>query len=248
MAGHSKWKNIQHRKGRQDAIRGKLFNKLAREIYVAASSGDKDPENNHQLRLAIAKAKAQNVPNDNIDRAIQKAVGGGDGSKYESIVYEGYGPSGIAVMLDILTDNRNRTAADIRHIFSKRGGNLGTSGCVAWMFARKGLLVLERQSLPVDEDLLFITILESGAEDYEVTPDAIEITTAPEDFEQVKKVLEVDGIVFTTAEITMIPHDKIMIEGEALNQILDLIEVLEEHDDVQNVYANFDMDETTYKA
>lgn len=243
MAGHSKWKNIQHRKGRQDAIRGKLFAKLGREIYVAARQGDKDPANNQKLRLAIAKAKAQNMPNENIERAIKKAAGGGDGKEYEQITYEGYGPGGIAVMVETLTDNRNRTAADMRHIFSKRGGNLGESGCVSWMFDRKGLITIDRESTNIDEEDLILLALENGADDFEATEKGFEITTAPEAFEDVKQALEAEGLIFSAAEVTLVPSNKVYIQGEVVKDMLSLMEALEDHDDVQNVYANFDVDD-----
>jgi YebC/PmpR family DNA-binding regulatory protein len=243
MAGHSKWKNIQHRKGRQDALRGKMFAKLAREIYVAARMGDKDPANNHQLRLAIAKARAQNMPNDNIERAIKKAAGGGDGKDYEAITYEGYGPSGTAIMVETLTDNRNRTAADIRHIFSKRGGNMGESGCVSWMFERKGYLVIDREAVSMDEEECMLIALEYGADDVEATDKTFEITTSPDAFEDVKKGLEEAGAVFTTAEVTFVPSNKVHLAGDAAKAVFQLVDALEEHDDVQNVYANIDVDE-----
>lgn len=243
MAGHSKWKNIQHRKGRQDALRGKIFAKLSREIYVAARMGDKDPANNTRLRLAIAKAKAQNMPSENIERAIKKAMGGGDGKNYESIVYEGYGPGGVAIMVEALTDNRNRTAADVRHIFSKRGGNLGEAGCVAWMFERKGVLSIDRESTDKDEEELLMIALDNGAEDFETTEKTYEITTSPETFEEVKHALEAEGVTFSTAEITLVPNNKVAVQGETLKQVLQLIEALEDHDDVQNVISNFDADE-----
>lgn len=243
MAGHSKWKNIQHRKGRQDALRGKVFAKLAREIYVAARKGDKDPANNHQLRLAIAKARMQNMPNENIERAIKKAAGGGDVKEYEAITYEGYGPNGTAIMVETLTDNRNRTAADIRHIFSKRGGNLGESGCVSWMFERKGLLVIERETAPFDEEECLLVALENGADDFEATEKTFEITTEPDAFEEVKSALEEAGATFSTAEITFVPSNKVKLTGDAVKSVFGLIDALEDHDDVQNVYANIDVDE-----
>jgi YebC/PmpR family DNA-binding regulatory protein len=244
MAGHSKWKNIMHRKGRQDALRGKLFAKLAREIYVAARMGDKDPANNQRLRLAIAKARAQNMPNDNIERAIKKAAGGADARDYEAITYEGYGPGGVAVMVEALTDNRNRTAADIRHIFSKRGGNLGEAGCVSWMFQRKGVLVIDREAAGgKDEEELLMLALESGADDFESGEKGYEIITSPEAFEEVKQALEGEGVTFSTAEVTFVPENKVEVKGEAVKDILSLIDALEEHDDVQNVYANFEIDE-----
>jgi YebC/PmpR family DNA-binding regulatory protein len=243
VAGHSKWKNIQHRKGRQDALRGKLFAKLAREIYVAARMGDKDPDNNQRLRLAIAKARANNMPNENIERAIKKAAGGSDGKEYEAITYEGYGPGGVAIMVETLTDNRNRTAADMRHIFSKRGGNLGESGCVSWMFDRKGLLVTERDSSPLGEEDLLMLALENGADDFEATDRTYEIITPPEAFEQVKEALEAEGVTFGTSEVTWVPSNKVQIQGEIIKDVLALIDALEDHDDVQNVYANFEADE-----
>lgn len=241
MAGHSKWKNIQHRKGRQDAIRGKLFAKLSREIYVAARNGDPDPNNNHQLRLAVAKAKAQNMPNENIERAIQKAVGGSDHTQYESIVYEGYGPQGVAVMVDVLTDNRNRTAADLRHIFSKRGGKLAVNGSVSWMFTRQGELVISRDNLSLDEEEMLLLALDLGAEDYTSSEKEIEIITTPETWADVKSGLESAGVRFSRAEITMVAQENVILEGDELMRVIDLVESLEEHDDVQNVYANFDM-------
>ncbi|WP_309866884.1 YebC/PmpR family DNA-binding transcriptional regulator [Desmospora profundinema] len=243
MAGHSKWKNIQHRKGRQDAIRGKMFAKLSREIMVAAREGGGDPEQNQRLRLAIAKARSQNMPNDNIDRAIKRGTGEEGGGHYEAVTYEGYGPAGAAVMVEALTDNRNRTAADMRHIFSKRDGNLGESGCVAWMFERKGLLRVDRESTEMGEDDLMMLALEAGAEDFEVTEDVIEVFTAPEAFEDVKNAIEAEGIRFSTAEVTMVPTNTVDVDGEHIPKILALMEALEDHDDVQNVYANFDIDE-----
>jgi YebC/PmpR family DNA-binding regulatory protein len=243
MAGHSKWKNIQHRKGRQDALRSKIFAKLAREIYVAARMGDKDPANNHQLRLAIAKARAQNMPNENIERAIKKAAGGGDGKDYEAITYEGYGPGGIAIMVETLTDNRNRTAADIRHIFSKRGGNMGETGCVSWMFERKGMLVVDRESTSMGEEDLMLLALESGADDFEATEKGYEVFTTPEAFEEVKQALEAEGLTFSTAEVTFVPTNKVELHGEVIKDALNLIEALEDHDDVQNVYTNLEADE-----
>ncbi len=247
MAGHSKWKNIQHRKGRQDALRGKLFAKLAKEIYVAARQGDPDPANNTRLRLAISKAKDNNMPNDNIERAIKKASGNQQHENYDEITYEGYGPEGIAIMVEALTNNRNRTAADVRHIFSKRGGNLGESGCVSWMFERKGILVLDKSQVELDEEELMLLALESGADDIETTEKHYEITTAPEHFEEVKKKLSEEGLRFQSSEITFLPTNKVMISGEKIKDVLQLIEALEDHDDVQNVYANFDVDEEELK-
>lgn len=241
MAGHSKWKNIQHRKGRQDAIRGKIFQKLAREIYVAAREGDKDPANNQKLRMMVMKAKSANMPNENIERAIKKASGSNDGANYEHITYEGYGPGGIAVLVEALTDNRNRTAADVRHIFSKRGGNLGESGCVSWMFERKGVLILDADLTDEQEEELMLLALESGADDVEQNEKSFEITTTPEAFEQVKQSLETAGYIFSSTEVTLVPSNKVMIQGEEIQKVFDLIDALEDHDDVQNVVANFDV-------
>lgn len=245
MAGHSKWKNIQHRKGRQDAKKGKIFHKLAREIYVAARTGDPDPAANQKLRLAIAKAKAENMPNENIERAIKKAAGGEEDKNYEEIIYEGYGPGGVAVLVEVLTDNRNRTAAEIRHLFSKHGGNLGEAGSVAWMFERKGVLVLAPDQVDDEEELLLLA-LESGAEDF-VTQDAqVEIITTPQAMEQVKETLEQEQLQFQSAEVTFLPKTKVTITGEQLPKLFTLLELLEEHDDVQNIHANFDVDEAEW--
>ncbi len=244
MAGHSKWKNIQHRKGRQDAIKGRIFTKLAREIYVAARTGDKDPDSNHQLRLAIAKAKTQNMPNDNIERAIKKAAGEGDGKNYESITYEGYGPDGIAIMVEALTDNRNRTAADIRHAFAKRGGNLGESGCVSWMFNRLGVIVIDKETVTQDEDEMELLLLELDPEDIEITDSAYEVLVQPDRLEEVQQALEGQGYTLESAEVAMVPENKVMIHGETIKKVLDLMDTLEEHDDVQAVYGNMDIDES----
>lgn len=243
MAGHSKWKNIQHRKNRQDAARGKIFTKLSREIYVAARQGGGDPDTNQRLRLAISKAKAANVPNDNIERTLKKALGEVAGANYEEVTYEGYGPAGVAVLVEVLTDNRNRAAADIRHIFSKFGGNLGEAGCVAWMFSRKGSLSVDREQTNLDEDSVMMLALEAGAEDIVVGADSYDITTSPEDFEMVKETLESDGLPFSAAEIAMIPHNTVQLTGEDVSQMLKLLDALEDNDDVQNVYANFDFDD-----
>lgn len=244
MAGHSKWKNIQHRKNRQDAARGKIFTKLSREIYVASRQGGGDPDTNQRLRLAINKAKAANVPNDNIERTLKKALGEVEGANYEEVTYEGYGPAGVAVLVEVLTDNRNRTAADIRHLFSKHGGNLGETGCVGWMFLRKGMLSIGRDQTQLDEDSVMMLALEAGAEDFVAETDTYDITTSPEDFETVKETLEAEGLSFSTAEITMVPQNTVQLTGENVPQMLKLMDALEDNDDVQNVHANFDFDET----
>ncbi|GGA40455.1 putative transcriptional regulatory protein [Kroppenstedtia guangzhouensis] len=243
MAGHSKWKNIQHRKGRQDALRGKLFAKLAREISVAAREGGGDPDQNQRLRLAISKARSQNMPNDNIERAIKRGIGAEGGSNYEAVTYEGYGPGGAAVMVEALTDNRNRTAADVRHIFSKRGGSMGEAGCVAWMFDKKGLLRIDRVSAGQDEDEMMLQVLEAGAEDFEASEDVFEITTSPDHFEEVKESLEREGFRFSTAEVTMMPQNTVTLTGDHVSKMLQLLEALEDHDDVQNVYSNVEIDD-----
>lgn len=245
MAGHSKWKNIQHRKGRQDARKGKIFHKLAREIYVAARSGDPDPANNQKLRLAIAKAKSENMPNENIERAIQKAIGGGSGQDYEEIVYEGYGPGGVAILVESLTDNRNRTTADLRHMFSKHGGNLGEAGSVAWMFERKGVLQLDREKLTEekDEEEILLLVLESGAEDVVQPDQSIEIITKPQDLLQVQTALEEVDLPIQSAEITFRPTTTISVDSQEYPKLLSLLEQLDEHDDVQNVYHNLELNE-----
>ncbi|MGI6363844.1 MAG: YebC/PmpR family DNA-binding transcriptional regulator [Bacillota bacterium] len=237
MAGHSKWANIKHKKARQDASRGKLFTKITREIIVAARQGGPDPDSNLKLRMAINKARAANIPNDNINRAIDRAVGSSDSDNLEEITYEGYGPGGVAILLDILTDNRNRTAGEIRYIFSRHGGSLGETGCVSWMFKRKGLILVEDGS--VEEDQLMLVALEAGAEDVRDEGQGWEIITSPEDFEAVKNAVEGLGITPAAAEITMIPDT--LTEGPP--QVLELIDALDEHDDVQNVYTNWDMPE-----
>jgi len=237
MAGHSKWANIKHKKARQDASRGKVFTKITREIIVAVRHGGADPDSNMQLRMALNKARAANMPNDNINRAISRAVGSSESDNLEEITYEGYGPGGVAVLLDILTDNRNRTAGEIRYIFSRKGGNLGETGCVAWMFKRQGLILVEKGA--ADEEELMLAALEAGAEDVRDVGQGWEIVTVPEMLEQVKAALEEADIVLATAEITMLPDT--LSEGPA--QVLELIDALEEHDDVQNVYTNWDMPE-----
>lgn len=242
MSGHSKWANIKHKKGKMDAIRGKVTTKISREITVAVRLGGADATGNMKLKLALQKAKANNIPKENIQRAIQKGLGALDGQSYEEMTYEGYGPGGVAVMVEIMTDNRNRTAADVRHIFSKNGGNLGETGCVSWMFKQKGLFVVG-QDEKLDEEELMMLALEAGAEDFKSEEDEYEIITAPEDFEAVQQVLEENKIECEVAQITMIP-DTTMALGEAEGEkMMRLIEMLEDHDDVQEVYSNFDFPE-----
>lgn len=245
MSGHSKWKNIQHRKGRQDAAKAHAFTKISREIYMAAKNGGGDPNTNFTLKTAIQKAKEVNMPNDNIDRTIKKATGGIEGVTFEEITYEGYAPGGIAVMVDALTDNRNRTAAEIRHIFSRFGGNMGESGCVSFLFQRKGQITIEpeEEGEELDEDGIMMAAIEAGAEDVEVEPDGITIYTEPEALEQVKEALIKAGIATTSAEVTMVPTTSVKVAGEDAEKVLKMIERMEESDDVQNVYANFEIDD-----
>ncbi|ACJ33088.1 YebC/PmpR family DNA-binding transcriptional regulator [Anoxybacillus flavithermus] len=240
MAGHSKWKNIQRRKNAQDAKRGKLFMKLAKEIYVAAKMGGGDPTTNATLRLAIEKAKSANMPNENIERAIKKATGNQEHTHYEEIRYEGYGPGGVAVMVICLTDNKNRTASNVRVAFSKNGGNLGETGCVSYLFDRKGLIVIARENLHIDEDDMLLQAIEAGADEMETTEDSFEIYTSPEQFEQVKNTLAAQGFTFATAEITMIPQTYTTLTGDDLTKMLKLIDMLEDDDDVQEIYHNLD--------
>ncbi|WP_186576288.1 YebC/PmpR family DNA-binding transcriptional regulator [Aquibacillus kalidii] len=243
MAGHSKWKNIQRRKNAQDAKRGKIFMKLAKEIYVAAKQGGGDPEMNPALRLAVDKAKANNMPNDNIDRAIKKATGDLDGANYEELTYEGYGPGGVAVMVEVLTDNKNRTASDVRHAFNKKGGNLGENGCVAFMFNRKGYFVVEKEKVKVDEDTIMLEAIEAGAEEMETNDNTYEIYTDPESFDDVKQQLEEKGITFETSEISMIPQTHTKLGSDEAEQTIQLVDMLEDLEDVQEVYHNLDAED-----
>jgi len=242
MSGHSKWANIKHKKGRMDAERGRVTTKISREIVVAVRSGGADPSGNMRLKLALQKAKDNNFPKENIQRAIQKGLGTLEGSTYEELTYEGYGPAGVAVMVDVMTDNRNRTAADIRHIFTKNGGNLGESGCVAWMFKKKGSFVIDPEAGVNEEDLMLIA-LESGAEDVKTEDGEFEIITAPEDFDRVQEALENNNIKTSVAEITMIPETTVTLTEADAGKMMKLMEILEEHDDVQEVYSNFDIPE-----
>ncbi len=240
MAGHSKWANVKHKKAKEDAKRGQVFTKIGRKITVAAKEGGADPEANVKLRLAIDEARAVNMPNDNIERAIARAVGGIEGATYSEVFYEGYGPGGVAIMLDTLTDNRNRTAGEVRHRFSKYGGNLGESGCVAWMFERRGLLVVERGS--VDEDEVMLQALEAGAIDVVVDGDVIEVHTDPSDFLNVKEELENGGLQFLGTEISFIPQNTVKIPEDKVESVERLIELLEELDEVQEVYSNYEVE------
>jgi YebC/PmpR family DNA-binding regulatory protein len=246
MSGHSKWAGIKHKKAKVDAQRGRLFTKVIREITVAARAGGGDPSGNPRLRLAIEKAKSVNMPQDNIQRAIQKGTGELPGVSYDEYLYEGYGPGGVAVLVEAMTDNKNRTTPEIRKIFAKHGGNLGESGCVAWMFGKKGLIQVEASK--TDEDRLFGVALEAGAEDVRRSDNVFEIITAPKDLERVKAILAKERIEITTGEVTMVPQSTVRLEGKQAQQVLNLTEELEEHDDVQNVHANFDIPEEIMAA
>ncbi|SFE27029.1 YebC/PmpR family DNA-binding transcriptional regulator [Alteribacillus iranensis] len=242
MAGHSKWNNIKRRKESQDAKKAKIFTKLSKEIYAAVRSGGEDPTTNLRLRMALTKARAENIPSDNIERTIKKAAGNSENIQYEEITYEGYGPGGVAVMVKALTDNRNRTAAEIRHAFSRNGGNLGENGCVSFLFDRKGQLIIERNE-EMDEDEVMLDAAEAGAEEIESEEDIYLIETETEDFEDVKNNLEQKGYLFTKAEVTMIPQTTTNLSNEDAETLIQLIEKLEDNDDVQYVYHNFEMTE-----
>lgn len=240
MSGHSKWSTIKHKKGAADAKRGKVFTKIIKELMVAARMGGGNPEANPRLRAAVLAAKAENMPKDNIERAIKKGTGGLEGVNYEEFMYEGYGPSGVAVLVDIMTDNRNRAASEIRHIFSRNGGNLGEAGCVAWMFSKKGSIVFDKNKV-VEEELLEVA-LEAGAEDVKDEEDQFEVIVSPEDFMSVKTVFDEKGWQYELAEITMSPQTTVRIEDpKVAQQALRLMDLLEDSDDVQHVYANFDI-------
>lgn len=239
MSGHSKWSTIKRKKGALDTKRGKIFTKLIKEITVAARMGGGDPESNPRLRAAIAAAKAENMPKDNIERAIKKGTGELEGTQYEDLIYEGYGPGGIAVLVEVLTDNKNRSIAEVRHIFTKHGGNLGENGCVSWMFDKKGLLVFSKAQ--VSEDDVMTVALEAGADDIKETEKEYEVTVDPSEFETVKEAFDKAGIPYLVAEISMIPQNTIPLEGKDAEKMLKLMDALEDSDDVQNAYANFDI-------
>ena len=239
MSGHSKWSTIKRKKGANDAQRAKIFTKIAREIIVAVKNGGPDPENNSRLKDVIAKARSNNMPNDNIQRTIKKAAGSGDTDSYESITYEGYGPNGVAVIVEALTDNRNRTAADVRHAFDKFGGNMGTTGCVSFMFDNKGVIIIENED--IDEDEITMDALEAGAEDIEIDGDVIEITTAPEDFGAVREALEAKYTI-SDAQVSMVPQTMTeLTDPDSIKNMGRMLEMLEDNDDVQDVYHNWDM-------
>jgi YebC/PmpR family DNA-binding regulatory protein len=246
MSGHSKWHSIKHKKGATDAKRGKLFTKFIKEITVAARTGGGDPDANARLRKAILDAKAGNMPNDTIDRAVRRGTGAEEGVSYEEITYEGYGPGGVALLIESVTDNRNRTVAEIRHMFSKNGGNLAAAGAVAWLFEKKGYIVVEKTAKPEEE--LFDIAIEAGADDLRDDEDNFEIITSPEKFEIVQSAIKSAGIEPQMAEVSMVPQTYVKLEGSSAQQMLRLMETIEDHDDVQKVYANFDIDEADMAA
>jgi len=241
MSGHSKFANIKHKKERNDAAKGKIFTVIGREIAVAVKEGGPDPNNNSKLRDVIAKAKSNNVPNDTIERGIKKAAGDIDAVNYEKNVYEGYGPSGVAVIVETLTDNKNRTAANVRSAFTKGGGNIGAQGCVSYMFDNKGLIIKEREEVDLDSDEFMLMALDAGAEDFSAEDDSFEIITAPDDFSAVRENLEKQNIPMVSAELTMIPQTKVKLtDEEDIKKMNKLLDLLEEDDDVQAVYHSLD--------
>ena len=244
MSGHSKWNNIKRKKEKTDGAKAKIFTKIGRELAVAVKEGGgPDPAANSKLKDCIAKAKANNVPNDNIERIIKKAAGDTDADRYESMVYEGYGPNGVAVIVEALTDNRNRTAADVRHYFDKFGGNLGTTGCVSFMFSEKGVIAIEREGL--DEDKVMEDALEAGASDFQADEDVFEISTEPDDFSGVREDLEAKGYEFVSAEVEMVPSTyTTLTDEESITKMQKLLDALEDNDDVQNVWHNWDAPES----
>ena len=237
MSGHSKWHNIAAKKGKADAARGKIFTKLGRELLIAVKEGGPEPAGNSKLKAVIAKCKAANMPNDTINNAIKKASASNE--NYEEIVYEGYGPNGVAVIVNASTDNKNRTAADVRHVFDKAGGNLGTSGCVSYMFNKKGVIVIDKTKINLSEDELMLLAIDNGAEDFNVEEECYEITTEPSDFTQVREALEAEGIEFVEAEVQMIPTTYIALDEKASERMQRLIDNLEDLDDVMDVYHNW---------
>ena len=240
MSGHSKWHSIRHKKGATDAKRGKIFSRLNKELMVAARMGGGDPSANPRLRQAIAAAKSENMPKDNIERAIKKGTGELEGVNYEECVYEGYAPGGVALLIEVMTDNKNRAAADIRYVFNKRGGSLGEAGCVAWMFEKKGLIIFDQNQ--VNEDEVLEVAIEAGADDVITTEDQYEVHTELAAFESVKQAFDGQGLRYTMAEITMIPQNTVEVDDEAqAAQVLKLMDAIEDADDVQKVYANFDI-------
>ncbi|MDK2897182.1 MAG: hypothetical protein PWP04_1302 [Candidatus Atribacteria bacterium] len=239
MSGHSKWSQIKHKKAKTDLARGKAFSKLIRLITVSAREGGGNLENNSRLRLVVQKAREMNMPQENIEKAIKKGTGELEGVNYEEVAYEGYGPGGVAIMVEATTDNRNRTTAEIRHLFNKHGGSLGESGCVSWVFERKGLISFERGK--VDEEEIMMIAIEAGAEDVRTGETTLDIITAADDFEKVRAAIDQQGLEYAVAQVTMIPKTTVNLDEQQARQVLKLIDLLEDHDDVQDVYANFEI-------
>ena len=246
MSGHSKWSSIKHKKGAADAKRGKIFTRLIKEITVAARIGGGDSDGNPRLRSAVAAAKSENMPKENIERAIKKGTGELEGVAYEEISYDGYGPGGVAVLVDCLTDNKNRAVAEVKHLFERHGGNLGEPGCVSWLFEKKGLIVIDKGE--VDEEQLMELALESGAEDVRDEESVFEVVTGPSDFESVKKAMEDGKISYSVAEISMIPKNLVKVEGKKAKQLLNLMQGLEDNEDVSHIYSNFDISDETMES
>src|SRR5436190_20353663 len=242
MSGHSKWHSIKHKKGAIDAKRGRMFTKVIKEITIAARIGGGDADGNPRLRKAVADAKVLNMPADNIKRAIMKGTGELEGGQLEELIYEGYGPAGVAMIVEVVTDNRNRTVSEIRHVFSKNGGNMGEAGSVSWMFHKKGYIAIDKSK--ADEDTLMALAIDAGADDFTSDESSYEIYTSPDVFDKVLNAVKAKGIQTITAEISMIPQTYIKVEGKTAQQLVKLMEALEEHDDVQHVYANFDIEES----
>ncbi len=240
MSGHSKWHNIQAKKGKADAARGKIFTKLGRELLIAVKQGGPDPAGNSKLKDVIAKCKANNMPNDTINNAIKKASGAGSNESYEEITYEGYGTNGVAVIVNASTDNKNRTAADVRHVFSKAGGSLGTNGCVSYMFEKKGVIVIEKEECPLSEDDLMMLSIEAGAEDFSSQEEVYEITTAPSDFTQVTEELSKNNLTFLEAGVQMVPNNYVALDEAGAEKMQRLIDNLEDLDDVLEVFHNWE--------
>ena len=240
MSGHSKWHNIQAKKGKADAARGKIFTKLGRELLMAVKQGGADPAGNSKLKDVIAKCKANNMPNDTINNAIKKAAGAGSSENYEEVIYEGYGPNGVAVIVQAATDNRNRTAADVRHAFDKCGGNLGTNGCVSYLFNKKGVIVIDKATCKKGEDDLMLLAIDNGAEDFQVEEEIYQIITLPENFSEVREKLETEGIEFLEADIQMVPSTYITLDEKGSERMEKLLDMLDELDDVSEVYHNWE--------
>ncbi len=246
MSGHSKWASIKHKKGALDAKRGKIFTKLIKEISVAARLGGGDPTGNARLRQAIAAARAENMPKDNIERAVKKGTGELEGMSYEEVNYEAYGPGGVAVLIDCLTDNKNRTVADLKHIFDRHGGSLGAPGCVSWIFEKKGVITFDKGK--AEEEKLLEVALDSGAEDVKQADDQFEVVMNPTDFDKVRKAFDTSGLKYSLAEITMIPQNFVRLDGKKAEQMLTLMEALEDNEDISHIYANFDIPDEVMEA